>query len=107
MNRLYELFLKKDIVVDGVDIGSFDGFITSIRFDVGNTTNFARRTAENYNTLTIASENQRQSVAGVSMDEEMTHMVKYNHAYNGAARVITAMDDALDRLINGTGRVGL
>jgi len=37
----------------------------------------------------------------------MTNLIKYNHAYNGASRVITAMDDLLDRLINGTGRVGL
>jgi flagellar hook-associated protein 1 FlgK len=37
----------------------------------------------------------------------MTNLIRYQHAYNGAARVITAMDDALDRLINGTGRVGL
>ena len=112
MNALYALFLKKDIALGavasgGIAIGSFDGYATSIRFDVGNTLNKAKKTAENSNTLTIAAENQRLSVAGVSLDEEMTNLIRYQHAYNGAARVITAMDDALDRLINGTGRVGL
>ena len=112
MNALYALFLKKDIslgdaLTDGVSIGSFDGYATSIRFDVGNTLNSSIKTSENSNTLTIAAENQRVSVSGVSLDEEMTNLIKYQHAYNGAARVITAMDDALDRLINGTGRVGL
>jgi len=112
MNKLYALFLKKDIALEigtagGIAIGSFDGYATSIRFDVGNTLNTATKSAENSNTLTIAAENQRTSVAGVSLDEEMTNLVKYQHAYSGAARVITAMDDALDRLINGTGRVGL
>jgi flagellar hook-associated protein 1 FlgK len=48
-----------------------------------------------------------EKVSGVSLDEEMTSLMKYQHAYSGAARVITAMDEALDRLINGTGRVGL
>ena len=112
MNALYDLFRKKDIALGtvatgGVSIGSFDGYVTSIRFDVGNVLNSCIKTAENCNTLTIAAENQRISIAGVSLDEEMTNLIRYQHAYNGAARVITAMDDALDRLINGTGRVGL
>ena len=112
MNALYDLFRKKDIALGteatgGVSIGSFDGYATSIRFDVGNVLNSCIKTAENCNTLTIAAENQRISIAGVSLDEEMTNLIRYQHAYNGAARVITAMDDALDRLINGTGRVGL
>ena len=111
MNTLYELFLKKDIsiVVGGntIDIGSLDGFVTSIRFDVANTLSFAKKTATNSNTLLLAAENQRISVSGVSLDEEMTNMVKYQHAYSGASRIITAMDEMLDRLINNTGRVGL
>jgi len=112
INALYDLFRKTNIAlgnlsVGGVPIGGFDLYATSIRFDVGNTLNTAIKTGENSNTLTIAAENQRIAVAGVSLDEEMTNLIKYQHAYNGAARVITAMDDALDRLINGTGRVGL
>jgi flagellar hook-associated protein 1 FlgK len=112
MNALYALFLKKDIALGnlmsgGISIGSLDGYVTSIRFDVGNTLNTAIKTADNGLTLTVAAENQRLAVAGVSLDEEMTNLVKYQHAYNGAARVITAMDELLDKLINGTGRVGL
>ena len=91
----------------GVGIGSFDSYVTTIRFDVGNTLSFAKKAAETANVLTISAENQRLSVAGVSLDEEMVNLVKYQHAYSGAARVITAMDEALDRLINNTGRVGL
>ena len=107
MNDMYALFLLKDISVNGEPIGSFDGFITSIRFDVGNTLNYAKKMADTSKTLTLAAENQRTSISGVSLDEEMTSLVKYQHAYSGASRVITAMDEALDRLINGTGRVGL
>ena len=108
MNLLYELFLKTNIKLpNGLDIGSFDGYATGIRFDVANTLSFAKKTADNFNVLTIAAENQRLAVSGVSLDEEMTNLIKYQHAYNGAARVITAMDDALDVLINRTGRVGL
>jgi len=120
MNALYDLFRKTGMTVftDEVDaggnliytrrdIGSFDEYGTTIRFDVANTLHTAKQTAETSRILTLAANNQRTAVAGVSLDEEMVGLVKYNHAYNGAARVITAMDDLLDRLINGTGRVGL
>ena len=107
MKKLYALFGRTNFTVQGRPIGSFDEFGTTIRFDVGNTLHTAKQAAETSRILTHAANNQRTAVAGVSLDEEMVGLVKYNHAYNGASRVITAMDDALDRLINGTGRVGL
>jgi len=92
---------------DAVVVNSFDSYATSIRHDVASTTYLAFNAARNGETLITAMNNQRLSIAGVSLDEEMVHLIRYQHAYSGAARVITAMDDALDRLINGTGRVGL
>jgi flagellar hook-associated protein 1 FlgK len=50
---------------------------------------------------------RRQSVAGVSMDEEMTNMIRYQRGYQAAARALTTMDEMLNTLINSTGRVGL
>jgi flagellar hook-associated protein 1 FlgK len=112
INALYDLYFKKGIVLGtvatgGVIIGTIEGYATNLRIDVGKVLNTSINNAAEGNTLTTAAENQRLSVAGVSLDEEMTNLIRYQHAYNGAARVITAMDDALDRLINGTGRVGL
>jgi flagellar hook-associated protein FlgK len=49
----------------------------------------------------------RESVAGVNIDEEMTNMLSFQHAYSAAGRLVTAIDEMLDKLINGTGRVGL
>ncbi|MGY1841247.1 MULTISPECIES: flagellar hook-associated protein FlgK [unclassified Modestobacter] len=49
----------------------------------------------------------RESVSGVNLDEEMTNMLRFQHAYSAAARMITAIDETLDVLINRTGRVGL
>jgi len=111
MNTMHALFRATGIRIniDGQyrDIGSFDDYGTVIRFDVGNTLHTAKQAAETSRILMLAADNQRTAVAGVSLDEEMVGLVRYNHAFNGAARVITAMDEALDRLINGTGRVGL
>jgi flagellar hook-associated protein FlgK len=48
----------------------------------------------------------RESVAGVNIDEEMTNMLSFQHAYSAAARMVTAIDETLDTLINRTGLVG-
>ncbi|MBI5104241.1 MAG: flagellar hook-associated protein FlgK [Solirubrobacterales bacterium] len=54
-----------------------------------------------------AVSDRRAAVAGVSMDEEMTNMVRFQRGYQAAARAMSTMDDMLDTLINRTGRVGL
>lgn len=48
----------------------------------------------------------RESDAGVNLDEEMTAMLAYQRAYEGAARFLTSVDQMLDTLINRTGLVG-
>ncbi len=48
----------------------------------------------------------RESDAGVNLDEEMTNMLAYQRAYEGAARFLTSVDQMLDTLINRTGLVG-
>jgi flagellar hook-associated protein 1 FlgK len=48
----------------------------------------------------------RESVAGVNIDEEMANMLSFQHAYSAAARMVTAIDETLDQLINRTGIVG-
>ena len=58
-------------------------------------------------TITGNIDTARESVSGVSIDEEMTQMLTFQHGYQAAARMVTAMDEVLDKLINGTGRVGL
>lgn len=67
----------------------------------------AQRMESNSEILVGQVENQRQSVSGVSLDEEMSNMIKFQHAYSAAARVMTSMDEILDKVINGMGRVGL
>ena len=50
--------------------------------------------------------NAQQSVSAVSIDEENVALIANQHAFQGAARVMTAIDEMLDTLINRTGLVG-
>jgi flagellar hook-associated protein 1 FlgK len=49
---------------------------------------------------------RRESISGVSLDEEAADVMRFQQAYSASARVITAIDEMLDQLINRTGVVG-
>jgi len=49
---------------------------------------------------------RRESISSVSIDEEMSAMVRFQHAYNASARMLTAIDEMLDVLVNRVGIVG-
>ncbi len=46
-------------------------------------------------------ENQKASVSGVSLDEEMTNLIQFQHAYQANAKMISTIDELLDVVING------
>lgn len=58
-------------------------------------------------TLVEDIEGRRQSVAGVSLDEEMTDLIRFQRGYQASSRALSSIDEMLDQLINRTGRVGL
>jgi len=82
---------------------AYAGLVRQVGSDVQNATN-TNTTA----TSVLASvDSQRQSVSGVSMDEEMASLIRFQRGYQAAARALTTMDDILNTLINSTGRVGM
>lgn len=66
----------------------------------------ATRLTANSTTLQQSVDQKRQSVSSVSLDEEMTNMIQFQHAYNASARMITLQDELLDKIINGMGTGG-
>lgn len=85
---------------------SINEFYNSMIGELGVETGKAKNLKTNYELLTEQVDNARQSVQGVSLDEEMAQMIKYQHAFDAAARVITTMDQALETVIQGMGVVG-
>lgn len=49
---------------------------------------------------------QRDAISSVSSNDEAVNMIKYQQAFSASSRIITAIDQMLDKLINGTGIVG-
>ncbi|WP_295011290.1 flagellar hook-associated protein FlgK [uncultured Microbacterium sp.] len=65
-----------------------------------------RQRAEIADSGAVAAVTAQQSGASVDGDEETVNLLTYQTAYQAAARVLTAVDEALDVLINRTGLVG-
>lgn len=81
----------------------FEGLIGQLGVD-GQQANRLQYSSE---TLLQSVAERRSSVSSVSLDEEMTNMITFQKAYSASARMITAIDEILDKIINGMGRVGL
>lgn len=79
---------------------TFDEYYNALIGTVGSDV----QTADFYNTHQVAMvqslENYRQEVSGVSLDEEMVNLIKHQHAYDAAARMITTADEMLDTLMS-------
>ncbi len=61
------------------------------------------RTAQTYSeyneALATDLSNQQQAISGVNLDEEMANLIKYQHAYTAAAKLITTADQMLETLL--------
>ncbi len=88
------------------DWGKPEDFMKSLISNLGVDTQQATRVSENQGILLGQIETRRQSLSGVSLDEEMSNMVKFQHAYNANARMITTIDEMIDVLVNRMGLVG-
>lgn len=97
--------LMSDAFLQKTDIGgtntTIGEFYQKVIGQLGTDVQAAKQLSENANAMVSMVDNQRQSVSGVSIDEEMTNMIRYQQAYNAAARYVSAVNDLLNTLING------
>lgn len=89
-----------------IKTGSLNSFYEGVIGRLGVDSQQAKRMESNVDVLRASVITNRESVSSVSLDEEMTNLIKYQHAYNGAARMITIVDEMLDKIINGMGVAG-
>lgn len=91
---------------NGISKGTIDSYYQSVIGQLGVQAQEAERQYMNQYDIVNQIESSRQSVSGVSLDEEMSELIKFQHAYSAAARFMTSIDETLDKVINGMGIVG-
>ncbi|GAB4274107.1 MAG: hypothetical protein Kow0029_14270 [Candidatus Rifleibacteriota bacterium] len=79
---------------------NFNDFYNEMITGVATTSERYARKAEYSNSLMTQLDAKRAELSGVSLDEELANLIKYQHAYNAAAKVITTVDEMLDKIIN-------
>jgi flagellar hook-associated protein 1 FlgK len=79
---------------------SFTEYYSSVVGQVGNDANAAKSSLDTRDFLVKQYQADQDAVAGVSLDEEMSNMIQYQHTYQAAAHLISVADKMLDVLMN-------
>ncbi len=111
INKMLGVFATKQQYGDGTHFDeeefNIETYISHICDDIGMKINEETALYETTDIMLTGEEELRSSAMHVAMNEEGVNMMNYQKWYNAIARMITTMDEALDKLINGTGVVGL
>ena len=90
----------QNAVLPALNTARFDDYYNAIVNSVGSDVQEASSNYEHQIAMVDHLDNYRESISGVSLDEEMVNMIKYQHAYAAAAKMIQVADEILDTLIN-------
>lgn len=82
--------------------GSFAGMLTKIASTLGEDTKDAQARLVDAGTTLNELAIDRDSVSGVDLNDEAISMMQFNKSYSAACRLMTTLDEMLDKLINGT-----
>ena len=80
---------------------SFNDFYNEIVTEVASKSKKVETEKSYSSSLLTQLDAKRAELSGVSLDEELANLIRFQHAYNAAAKVITTVDEMLDKIING------
>lgn len=98
--------INEELEYSSGETASFKKYYQGVIGEMAVNSQQAQRLSGNSEVLRQAVEERRMAVSSVSLDEEMTNMIQFQHAYSASARMITVQDQILDKIINGMGVVG-
>ena len=95
----------KDAMDDSISIssdftGTFEEYASLLMGYIGVDTSYYSDMSDAKSSIVESIEDDRESISGVSIDEETVNTIAYEKAYQAAARVMTVLDEMLDTLIN-------
>ena len=98
-------FEKSDKITEP-DTINIDGFYRDIILSLGLERQKAREISLNQTMLIKQIDERRSEISNVSLDEEMADMLRYQHSYIANSRVINAIDEMIEQVVNRMGIVG-
>lgn len=81
--------------------GTISGFYSKVASGFGQAVSSAESKLSDQQAVEKLITNQRNSVSGVSQDEELTDLMKYQRGFQASSRVINVIDDLLNTVVNG------
>lgn len=85
---------------------NFDEYYRSIISELGNLGQEAATAVDAQKLLVDQIDYRRQAMSAVSLDEEMSNLIRYEHSYNAASRIVNVMDEMLEIIVNKIGLAG-
>lgn len=81
----------------------FSDYYTGFMDSLGNTTQIYKGISEGQESMANKTNSARQEIMGVSSDEELTNMIRFQNAYNASSRYINVIDEMLEHLLSTLG----
>jgi flagellar hook-associated protein 1 FlgK len=100
--HLREAHIMKDLS----GILSVDDYYQALILGIGHDGAEAARIKENQQQLVDSADYHRESIMGVSMDEEMANLMQYKYGYNAAAKILNVIDEMMESMVRNMGHVG-
>ena len=79
---------------------TFEDYYNSLVSQVGGDLQSAESYFNHQSDMVVQLDNRRESISGVSLDEEMINLVRFQAAYNAAAKLITTADELLQTVLS-------
>jgi flagellar hook-associated protein 1 len=87
------------VSIDGKDT-TFQEYYSSLVSKIGTEVSNTKSTSTTQSDLVTSYENYRESVSGVSTDEELANLTLYQNAYEAAAKVMSVLDEMMKTLLD-------
>lgn len=95
-------FDSTNLTIEGNSNGmTIDNYFKSTITSLGVSSQEAERMVTNQEALLSQLETRKESISGVSIDEEITNMIQFQRAYQANAKMISVIDELLDVVVNG------
>lgn len=86
--------------------GTFQEMLGNISSTLGDDQRSTNVLLNTYYGSAVELDSSRMAVSGVDLNDEAANLMQYQQSYSAACRLLTTLDESLDKLINGTGVVG-